>query len=59
MSLAEIAEELIVTAESPLVDVTKTQAGQDITLQLTESLPTARSYQDYLQLVPGVAGLPR
>ncbi|MEM7352040.1 MAG: carboxypeptidase regulatory-like domain-containing protein [Acidobacteriota bacterium] len=54
LQLAEISEELIVTAESPLVDVTKTQAGQDITLQLTESLPTARSYQDYLQLVPGV-----
>ena len=28
--------------------------GQDITLQLTESLPTGRSYQSYLQLVPGV-----
>ena len=54
LKLAEISEELIVTAESPLVDVTKTQSGQDITLQLTESLPTARSYQDYLQLVPGV-----
>ncbi len=54
LKLAEISEELIVTAESPLVDVTKTQAGQNITLQLTESLPTARSYQDYLQLVPGV-----
>ncbi len=54
LSLAEISEELIVTAEAPLVDVSKTQAGQDITLQLTESLPTARSYQDYLQLVPGV-----
>ncbi len=54
LTLAEISEELIVTAESPLVDVTKTQAGQDITLQLTESLPTARSYQSYLQLVPGV-----
>ncbi len=54
LSLAEISEELIVVAEAPLVDVTKTQAGQDITLQLTESLPTARSYQDYLQLVPGV-----
>jgi len=54
LSLAEISEELIVTAESPLVDVTKTQAGQDITLALTESLPTTRSYQGYLQLVPGV-----
>ncbi|MEM7515417.1 MAG: TonB-dependent receptor [Planctomycetota bacterium] len=54
LGLGEVTEELIVTAEAPLVDVTKTQAGQDITLQLTESLPTARSYQDYLQLVPGV-----
>ena len=54
LQLADFSEELIVTAESPLVDVTKTQAGQDITLQLTESLPTSRSYQDYLQLVPGV-----
>ncbi|MEM6792491.1 MAG: TonB-dependent receptor [Acidobacteriota bacterium] len=54
LGLDAVTEELIVTAEAPLVDVTKTQAGQDITLQLTESLPTARSYQDYLQLVPGV-----
>ncbi|MEM9554706.1 MAG: TonB-dependent receptor [Acidobacteriota bacterium] len=54
LGLAEVTEVLQVTAEAPLVDVTKTQAGQDITLQLTESLPTARSYQDYLQLVPGV-----
>ena len=54
LGLAEVTDEVIVTAEAPLVDVTKTQAGQNITLELTESLPTARSYQDYLQLVPGV-----
>ncbi|MEL7061337.1 MAG: TonB-dependent receptor, partial [Acidobacteriota bacterium] len=54
LALSELTEELVVTAEAPLVDVTKTQAGQTITLELTESLPTARSYQDYLQLVPGV-----
>jgi len=54
LSLATVQEELIVTAEAPVVDVTSTVTGQDITLQLTESLPTARSYQDYLQLVPGV-----
>ena len=54
LSLATVREELIVTAESPIVDVTSSIAGQDITLQLTESLPTQRSYQDYLQLVPGV-----
>ncbi|MCP4654452.1 MAG: TonB-dependent receptor [bacterium] len=54
LSLATVTEEMIVTAESPIVDVTNSVAGQDITLELTESLPTGRSYQDYLQLVPGV-----
>jgi hypothetical protein len=54
LGLDTVTEELVVTAESPLVDVTKTQAGQHITLELTESLPTTRGYQGYLQLVPGV-----
>ncbi len=54
LSLATVTEEVIVTAESPVVDVTSAIAGQEITLELTEALPTARSYQDYLQLVPGV-----
>ncbi len=39
---------------TPIVDVTRAVSGTDITLQLTESLPTGRSYQSYLQLVPGV-----
>lgn len=54
LSLGAVEEELIVTAESPIVDVTSAVTGQDITLELTESLPTNRSYQSYLQLVPGV-----
>ena len=54
LSLASVTEELVVTAESPVVDITSAQTGQDITLDLVESLPTARTYQDYLQLVPGV-----
>ena len=54
LSLSSVKEELIVTAEAPIVDITSSIAGQDITLQLTESLPTQRTYQDYLQLVPGV-----
>ncbi|MCB1033582.1 MAG: TonB-dependent receptor [Acidobacteria bacterium] len=54
LSLATVTEEVIVTAESPVVDVTSAVAGQEITLELTEALPTARTYQDYLQLVPGV-----
>ena len=54
LSLASVTEELVVTAESPVVDITSAQTGQEITLDLVESLPTARTYQDYLQLVPGV-----
>lgn len=49
-----ITEEVVVTGETPVVDTTSAAAGQEITLQLTESIPTGRSYQDYLQLVPGV-----
>jgi len=54
MSLAGVAETITVTSETPLVDTTSAIAGQDITLELTESLPTGRTYQSYLQLVPGV-----
>jgi hypothetical protein len=54
LSLSSVTEELVVTSESPIVDVTSAVTGQDITLELTESLPTGRSYQSYLQLVPGV-----
>ncbi|MCC7123806.1 MAG: TonB-dependent receptor [Acidobacteria bacterium] len=54
LSVAGVAETVQVTAQAPIVDTKSATAGQDITLQLTESLPTGRSYQSYLQLVPGV-----
>src|SRR5262245_35472386 len=55
LTLATVTEQVLVTGQTvPVVDVTRAVAGQDITLQLTESLPTGRSYQSYLQLVPGV-----
>ena len=47
-------QEQVTVSGSPLVDTTTALQGQDITLRLTESLPTGRSYQSYLQLVPGV-----
>ena len=54
--LSTVTEQVTVTGQTtPVVDVTRAISGQDITLQLTESLPTGRSYQSYLQLVPGVA----
>jgi Carboxypeptidase regulatory-like domain len=54
LAVGGITEQVQVTAESPIVDTKSATTGQDITLQLTESLPTGRSYQSYLQLVPGV-----
>jgi hypothetical protein len=54
LPLAGVAEAVTVSAESPIIDVTSATTGADITLQLTESLPTGRSYQSYLQMVPGV-----
>ena len=43
LSLAGIAEAVTVTSVTPLVDTTSAISGQDITLELTESLPTGRS----------------
>ena len=54
LSVSTLTEAVTVTATSPLVDTRSATTGQDITLQLTESLPTGRSYQSYLQIVPGV-----
>ena len=55
LALSTVTENVTVLGRtSPLVDVTRATSGTDITLTLTESLPTGRSYQSYLQLVPGV-----
>jgi len=53
-SLGESIEEIAVIGQQvQMVDSTSTIVGQDITLDLTESLPTGRDYQSYLQLAPG------
>jgi hypothetical protein len=54
LGVSSQSEEILVTADSPVVDTTSAIVGTDITLDLTESLPTGRTYQSYLQLVPGV-----
>ena len=54
LAVGGLTEQVQVTAESPIVDTKSATTGQDITLQLTESLPTGRTYQSFLQLVPGV-----
>ena len=52
---ANAVEEIVVTGTSlAAVDVTSATVGTTLTLGVVESLPTGRSYQSYLQLVPGV-----
>lgn len=48
-------EEIVVTGRSGLgqmVDTTSALQSTDVTLDFTESLPTGRSYQSYLQMAP-------
>jgi hypothetical protein len=54
LQVGSLTETVSVTAAPPVVDVTSAVVAEDITLDLTEAVPTGRSYQSYLQLVPGV-----
>ena len=51
---AAVAEAITVTAEAPLVDVSKTTTGVNVTARQFESWPTARSFQQLTTLAPGV-----
>lgn len=52
---AAVSESITVTAESPLVDTTKTTTGVNVTSQQFESLPTARTFQQLTAMAPGVS----
>ena len=54
LAVGNVNETVVVTAAPAVVDVTSAVVAEDITLDLTEAVPTGRSYQSYLQLVPGV-----
>ena len=48
-------DDIVVTGRSlAAVDVTSATVGTTLTLQTVDALPTGRSYQSFLQLVPGV-----
>jgi outer membrane receptor protein involved in Fe transport len=48
------SESITVTAEAPLVDITKTTTGVNVTAAQFESLPTTRSFQQLTTIAPGV-----
>lgn len=51
---AAVTEAITVTADAPLVDVSRTTTGVNITTEQFENLPTARSFQQLTTLAPGV-----
>ena len=50
-----LEESITVTADSPLVDITRTTTGVNITASQFDSLPTARSFQALTAMAPGVS----
>jgi len=54
MKIGAVTENLVVTAESPLVQTTKSDVGQVINSTLIENMPlSGRKFQDLSLLVPG------
>lgn len=51
---ADIEKIQVTGRAASTIDTTSSTTGVAVTLDMTESLPTARSFQDYLQLAPGV-----
>lgn len=50
-----VAEEITVTSEVPVVDVTSTTLGTSLDSRVIESLPTGRNYSSVVQITPGVS----
>jgi hypothetical protein len=54
LGVASLDTVIVTGASLAAVDTTSATVGTTLTLDMVESLPTARNYQSYLQLVPGV-----
>ena len=55
MQLEEVTETLIVTSESPIVDVTSSAVGTNYTSDFIEDLPTNRNFWDVMTVAPGIS----
>jgi hypothetical protein len=53
LKVASLQETVVVSGQSPLVDVTNTRGGGTVTKDLLAELPTNRNYYDTMLLVPG------
>jgi hypothetical protein len=56
LRVGSLEETITVTGESPIVDVQSARRQQVIDGDVLQTIPTSRSYNNVLQLVPGVVG---
>lgn len=49
------AEEMTVTAETPLLDLTSSEVGSNYSAEFTEDLPTRRNFWDIVSVSPGMS----
>lgn len=54
LAIGALAESVTVSGQSPVVDVRTTSVATNVTAETLETLPTSRTVQDVLKLVPGV-----
>ena len=54
MRVGELSETVVVTGESPVVDVRSAQTNQVLSREVWDTLPSSRNVQAVAQLVPGV-----
>lgn len=55
MSQASVTDVITVTADAPVVDVTSTTTGANVTAETIESLPLARDFYAVAQVAPGTS----
>ena len=52
---AAVAEEITVTTELPVVNITSTELGTNLDARSLQTLPTGRNYSSVVQIAPGVS----
>jgi hypothetical protein len=57
LKLATVSEAITVTAESPVVDVTKSGVSTSFKNEMVEEVPTYRNFYDYVKMAPGMSAV--
>ncbi len=56
MSKSSVQEVVIVEADTPVIDTSKSSLSTELTNEVLQNLPVARSYQQAVQMLPGIYG---